>query len=90
MNARGIPAFAQQVRRIPTLDGGTCPGWGYLPWMGVSTLDRGYLPWMGVPTLGVPTLDGRYLPKVGNPPCQGQDWYPPPLAKVGPPWLEGR
>ena len=58
----GVPTFD---RGVPTLDGGrgTYLGQGE----GVTTLDRerGYLPWMGIPTLegeGVPTLDGRGVP----------------------------
>ena len=35
---------------VPTFDGGTYPGWGYLPWTG----------------RGLPTLDGGYLPQNGG------------------------
>ena len=44
--------------------GGTYPEWGYLPWIGVPTMDGGYLLWVEGTYLGlgIPTLDGGYLP----------------------------
>ena len=63
---------------VPTLDGCTHPGWGYLPWTGVPALDGGgapkldnrgctYLGWK-VPTLyrGIPTLDMGTCPRWGS------------------------
>ena len=75
---------------VPTLDGGTYLGWGYLPWMGVPTLDRGYLPWMG----GTPsslTWKGTPVSLNGSAPLSGWMGVPPPmrLDEVPPVRLNG-
>ena len=51
-------------RGVPTMDGGTYPGWGggYLPWKGVRALDGG-------PYLGQGAWGGTYL---------GPGYTPPP------------